>query len=180
MLGATDATHAPVSSLLTSPVFTWLTSGAVVTAASIGVNVFWERRRLNRTERAHAYSAFLAAASRQWRAFGDRDGAHKRGEQAVEEEADKRVRQARDDMYEAYTLLQVLGSQEVVGSALAYIRMADDRNRSTKGVDGKRGMGVDERAELLAEFVCFARNDLGLAALDRESLRRPKATPELT
>lgn len=149
---------------------TWITSAAVAAAVSIIVTIFWERRKLGRKERADAYADFLSVFSKRWKAFADRDGAKKRGEAAALDEADARVNSLRDELYDAYSRIQILGSQKVVEQALACLRLSDDRNRAFK-MPGAPGVAADARAAALSSFTKASREDLSLKALDTHRLK---------
>lgn len=151
----------------------WLTASAIVAVVAWMTGNRWERRKLSRSERANAYASFLDACSRRWRAFADRDGADP-GSAALEE-AETRVRKSRDEAYQAYTIIQILGSQAAVEAALNLLRAYDQRNKSYKDGGKTPGVGADAKAELLGKFVTVARDDLHLKALDTEKLRRPVA-----
>src|SRR4051812_17073859 len=113
---------------------------------------------------------FLSAQSRRWRAFSDRDGATKRADEQGASEADDRAMAARDDAYDAYAQIQILGSRTVVTEALKYLRLLDKRNRAFKTAGKTPGVGSDERANVLATFVTAARKDVGLTALRSSDL----------
>lgn len=153
----------------------WITSAAVAAFVSILVTVRWERKKLSRAERSSAYSDFLSVFSQRWRAFGDRDGAKKRGDLTSLAELESRVISLRDDLYDAYTCIQILGSQDVIERALACVRLADDRNRAFKN-PALKGVGADERSAALAAFVRACRDDLSLAELDTFRLRTDYAS----
>lgn len=160
-----------LSALIESPIFTWITSGAIVTIASILTTSFWERRKLNRTERSKAYASFLSAFSQRWRAFGDRDGARKREDAEAEAEADSRVKVLRDVLYAEYAHIQVLASQPVVEAAFRLVTLSDARQRSFATEGQTPGVGADTRSAALAAFVAVARKELGLAGIDVDALR---------
>lgn len=123
----------------------------------------WEMRKLSRAERATAYAAFLSAANKRWGAFSERDRIVKsKGRDSDEVSAmSQAVGNLRDEMYEAYCSVQILGSTEAVKTALDVIALYDRRNRSF--FDSRtKSPGSDERADVLAEFVEAARADLRL------------------
>lgn len=155
----------------------WITAAAIASLIAVVVANYWEHRKLNRAEKIDAYAAFLSVFSRRWRAFGDRDGARKRGDLTELASLDERVTALRDDLYEAYTRIQMLGSQDVVEKAIELIRLGDDRNRSFKTNGAVPGVGVDRKQAAIAAFVRAARKDTGQAELDVFKLRsRPQAS----
>lgn len=158
-----------------SGILNWLTAAAVVAVASVAINTYWERRKLNRSERSQAYAAFLHAFSRRWRAFGDRDGAKRADDSLAFDAAESRILDLRDDLYESYTKIQILAPQDVVEAALQCVRLSDQRNKAFKQPSKHKGVGIDARNAVLAEFVRAARDDLGLKALDVNRLRSQPA-----
>jgi len=84
--------------------------------------------------------------------------------------AEARINLLRDELYDAYARIQILGSQKVVESALACLRVSDDRNRAYK-LSGAPGVGVDRRSSALAAFTKACRHDLQLSPLDTERLK---------
>ncbi|MBD4511010.1 hypothetical protein GUG71_10150 [Xanthomonas citri pv. citri] len=148
----------------------WFTFSALVAVLAWFTGNGRERRKLSRAERASAYANFLDACSRRWKAFGDRDRAADDSEAWFR--ANEEVKRLRDDAYGAYTLIQILGSQKAVRAALRLVRAYDLRNKSYWDRTGKTpGVGDDEKARLLAEFVAAARKDLKLRAIDIRLLR---------
>lgn len=137
---------------MASDTSTWIAAAAVATLISTlssgGLAYYWERRKLNRSERAAAYAAFLDSFSKRWGAFADRDRAAIWGRRLSTERdgdpgevkqaaadvdsADKRAVDLRDELYEAYTRIQILSPQEVVEAALGLVRLSDQRNRAFK------------------------------------------------
>lgn len=173
----------------------WITAAAIATLISTGVTgglaYYWERRKLNRSERSAAYSSFLDKFSQRWRAFADRDGALKEQrrqaaaqspdveatERAIADVArwDLRAVELRDELYEAYTRIQILSPQTVVEAALKLVRISDDRNRAFKDPARYTSPANDSRSAALADFVRCAREDLGVKRLDTERLRKDAA-----
>lgn len=144
---------------------------AVISAViALGSGAYWERRKLIRAERVRAYSEYLAADSERWRAFGFARGARRRGDVEAEASADESVARAREDMYRAYTLAQVAGSQEVVSAMLACIRVSDARQRAYAG--RAKSPASDARAAALATLVKAARADVHLSPLPPETFAR--------
>lgn len=148
----------------------WFTAGALVSLISWITGNRWERRKLSRTERIKAYSALLNSCSRWWAAFGDRDRIERNEGDAAWRDANRTVRDRRDDAYAAYTEIQIVGSQEVIGAALTLIRAHDARNKAYH--QGEKGVGADERAQKLSGFVTAARKDLKLKPVKLDQLRR--------
>ncbi len=171
------ATHVPSKSeqskglIIADIGFLWVSSAAVATIAAIVVSSVWERRKLSRTERAVSYADFLGLSSQLWRSFADRDGASKRGATFETHKCNERIRALRSELYTSYARIQILGSQRVVESALAYLRLSDDRNRAFK-VSGAPGVALDTRAAALATFVEECRLDLSLKPLDKFRLHK--------
>lgn len=173
----------------------WITAAAVATLISTlssgGLAYYWEKRKLNRSERSTAYSSFLDKFSQRWRAFADRDGAEKERrrqaakrmpdasavEKAIADVArwDRRANELRDELYEAYTRIQILSPQSVVEAALGLVRLSDDRNRAFKDPEKYASPANDSRSAALATFVRRAREDLGIKPLDTEKLRKDAA-----
>lgn len=152
----------------------WVTASALVAGIAWITGNHWERRKLSRAERASAYANFLSACSRRWQVFSDRDRASDESE--AWHRANEDVKRLREDAYDAYTLIQILGSQKAVETALNLVRAYDQRNKSywdrrkTPSVRTP-GVGSDDKAKLLNDFVEAARKDLGLKTLDTDSLR---------
>ena len=173
----------------------WITAAAVATLISTltsgGLAYYWERRKLNRSERSAAYAAFLDSFSKRWGAFALRDRAamiRKRlatrpgadpvaAERAVTdlESAGNRADELRDELYEAYTRIQILAPQAVVEAALTLVRLSDERNRAFKDPVKYKSPANDTRSAALANFVGHARTDLGVKPLDTDRLRTDAA-----
>ncbi|MCK3768849.1 hypothetical protein MZK47_04090 [Microbacterium aerolatum] len=82
--------------------FDWvsLIPTAIVAAVISGlINIFWERRKLSRSEKATAYSGFLQATSKRWKAFGDRDGAAARGDAEALSRIELQLASIRDEQW---------------------------------------------------------------------------------
>lgn len=127
----------------------------------------WEIRKLSRSERAESYVAFLDAASKRWAAFSERDRlAKKAGRDSVEVATISRESaELRDDMYEAYCSVQILGSKRAVKAGLTLVQLYDQRNAAFFD-SKKKAPGSDVRAAALGEFVEAARADLRLKSID--------------
>lgn len=174
----------------------WITAAAIATLISTlssgGLAYYWERRKLNRSERATAYAAFLDSFSKRWGAFADRDRAAIAGRRLATDRnadpleakqaaydldaADTRAIDLRDELYEAYTRIQILSPQEVVEAALGLVRLSDQRNRAFKAPEKHASPANDVRSAELALFVRCARADLGAKPLDTGRLRTDGAT----
>lgn len=154
----------------------WVTAAALATiistCATVGVNYYWERRKLMRSERMSAYADYLAADSERWRAFKNRDGAKKRGPEGAEAQAsaDKIVQEARDRMWDAYSRAQLVAQKGLVSTMLACIRLSDDRQRAYKM--GQKSPGDDQRAAAIRNLVTQGRKDLGLRKLPDETFKK--------
>lgn len=154
--------------------FDWISliPTAVVAAVISGIiNIFWERRKLSRTEKANAYSEFLRATSKRWRAFGDRDGARKARDEAEVERLNEHLRSIRDEQWGAYALVQIVGSPDAAAKALTLIRAFDDRNKNFINPGSGRNIGGDQRTEMQNSFVAAARKDMGLRKLNSKKLK---------
>ena len=150
----------------------WITAAAVATLISTlssgGLAYYWERRKLNRSERSAAYSSFLDKFSQRWRAFADRDGAMKEQRRQAAKRApdtsavekaiadvdrwDVLANELRDELYEAYTRIQILSPQNVVEAALELVRLSDDRNRAFKDPEKYASPANDSRSAALASI----------------------------
>ncbi|MBO9046048.1 hypothetical protein JG550_003566 [Curtobacterium flaccumfaciens pv. flaccumfaciens] len=148
----------------------WLGSAAAATVASVLVTSWWEVRKLDRTERATAYSDFLSAFSKRSQVFSLRDQASKRGDQAAVTKLTKKSRNLRDDVWDAYVRIEMIGKQETVEAALELIRFQDAQNVAFN--NGAKRAPNPDRAAKVAAFVAVARRDLKLAKLDTHPLRR--------
>lgn len=146
---------------------------AIVAAVISGlINIFWEKRKLSRPEKAAAYSNFLQASSKRWKAFGDRDGAAKRGDsQDAIVEIEKKLAGLRDEQWGAYALVQVVGSPQAMRAALAMINAFDDRNRNFRTPGSARNVGAAERTSMQNAFVAAARKDMNLRGLNKDKLK---------
>lgn len=148
----------------------WLGSAAAATVASVLVTSWWEVRKLDRSERATAYSDFLSAFSKRSQVFGLRDQAAKRGDQASVTKLTKKSRDLRNDAWDAYVRIEMIGKQETVEAALDLVRFQDAQNVAFN--NGAKRAPNPERAEKVAVFVAVARRDLKLSKLDTHPLRR--------
>jgi hypothetical protein len=160
----------------------FITGAVVTTVISIILNFYWERRKLSRGERASAYADFLSVFSKRWRAFIDRDVLEKAtGSRTTAEyvAVDERVDTLRDDLYDAYTRIEILAPREVVALALYCLGVSDARNRQHTTAGQTRGVGNDERTEALNSFVAAARRDVGQNELDLFDLRRKRDAAKL-
>lgn len=156
--------------------FDWISLIPTAVVAALiagGINIFWEKRKLSRSEKAQAYASFLQATSKRWRAFGDRDGAVKRGAEEGElVSIEERLSAVRDDQWGAYAMLQIVGSSEAVKHALSLIKAFDERNRNFKNPEARRkNIAGDKRTEMQNLFVAAARKDMGLRKLDKDELK---------
>jgi hypothetical protein len=140
--------------------------------------VYWEKRKLTRSDRAEAYAALLDAWSRRQRAFQQRDVATKRDDRVVADEANQLVDSTREELWLAYCRVQVLAPQEVVNAAFDCVKISDRRNHAFKNPAKNQGVGRDEQAHTAASFVAAARQDMGLKVLDVSALRG-NANPQL-
>lgn len=147
----------------------WVSAAALATLVStgftVGLNYYWEKRKLMRSERMSAYADYLAADSERWRAFADRDGAKKKGTEATEalEAADKTVQEARVRMWDAYSRSQLVAQKGLVKAMFTCIRISDDRQRSYTGKS--KSPGDDQRKAAIRNLITEGRKDLGLRQL---------------
>ncbi|MDR2254905.1 MAG: hypothetical protein LBE25_02685 [Arthrobacter sp.] len=154
--------------------FDWasLIPTAIVAAIISGlINIFWERRKLSRSEKAAAYSGFLQASSKRWKAFGDRDGAAASGDAELVARLDSQLAEIRDEQWGAYALLQIVGSQATAVYALSLIKAFDERNKNFRNPGTGKNIGADKKSEMQNQFVAAARRDMGLRPLDKEKLK---------
>lgn len=144
----------------------------LIAAASWFTGNRWERRKLSRNERAVAYSNFLDALNRRWAAFQDRDqlirssdfrrfsGSNDPDLAASWDEANERVKGLREEVWSAFTIIQVLGSPASVTTAQAVVELYDRRNASYFKPKSVQGVGSDERSVAQKRFIAAARHDL--------------------
>lgn len=147
-----------------------------------GATQYWERRKLSRDLRAQAYAGFIETQSRWWRVSRERDQIwDELSELNDPDEFDldapaiktlsEKLSDIRDELWEKYSLMQVVASPAMVQSAFTMIKALDLHNANFFQFDenGKKlpRLGEDERASLLAVFTSKARQDLGLRRLGK-------------
>lgn len=162
---------------------------AIVAAISLIASSLWNRRVLNRTERAHAAADFLATTSAWWGALHKRDrvgvadpeGAT--GPRKSEEwlDADSAVNDARERSFEQQARLMILTTPKVVLAAEEYVALLNRHNRAAKGSTDEVSPAADERATVRNRFVAAARAELRAGDLDFGRIsqlhkRRPTTT----
>ena len=180
-------------------------AAAVIAALVFLTNQFWEKRKLSRDLRAGAYARFIGAQSRWWRKAQERDRVWKQlKDEAVEgnrlfpsaneleiKAISRQMGELRDELWEEFSLIQVIAPNKTASSAYTLITALDMDNdaffynaeeqeelyRKVPGQDVKKKrskkrkdrvpnrLGADERTRLLTIFTTNARKDLGRGRL---------------
>lgn len=160
-------------------VFGWVTLASLVAIVGLLVNIFWEKRKLSRSERIKAYASFRSSYSRWTRLIGivgrlakepDFSDDNEKVQKAVGE-----AKAARETTYDAYAQLEMVAPPKGLAAAYSLLTLNDSQFKAffNKG----KGVPADARAEALSNFTKISRRDLGLKRVSPSFLKSHKYKP---
>lgn len=143
------------------------------------VTSYWERKKINRDYLVKSYSDFLTLSSLHWKLLKERSIISKgknaswikgkkpnRGALELENNSEwnklnTQIRNVKQDLYSAYSTIQIVGDVTTVQEALSLIQLHDRQNNKYFGFPTS-GVGDPDRKKQIGKFVSAARRDLGL------------------